>query len=75
MYYLNFRNQINYNAFTINYNVTARSIQQSEGMGVISHKKGKNMLKMGKIFEKLNKNHRRETKFWVFFQKGQKRYL
>ena len=72
MYYLNFRNQINYNAFTINYNVTARSIQQSEGMGVISHKKGKNMLKKCKIFEKLDKNYRRETKFGNFFKKGSK---
>ena len=30
------------------------------------------MLKMGKIFEKLNKNYRKETKFWIFFKKGRK---
>ena len=61
---------MNYNVFTVNYNVTARSMQQSQGMGVISHKKGKNMLKKAEIFEKLDKNNRRETKFGNFFKKG-----
>ena len=56
----------------MNYNVTARSVQRSEDMGGISHKKGKNMLKKTKIFEKLDKNYRRETKFGKFFQKGRK---
>ena len=41
-------------------------------MGVISHKEGKNMLKKGKIFEKLDKNYTRETKFGNFFKKGRK---
>ena len=41
-------------------------------MGVISHKKDKNMLKKCKIFEKLDKNYRRETKFGNFFKKGSK---
>ena len=61
---------INDNVFTINYNLTARSIRQSEGMGVISHKKCKNMLKKGKIFEKLDKNYRREPNYANFFKKG-----
>ena len=39
---------------------------------MISHKKGKNMLKKGKIFEKLDKYNRRETKFGNFFKKGRK---
>ena len=56
----------------MNYNLTARSIQRSEDIGVISHKKGKNMLKKTKIFEKLHKNYRTETKFGKFFQKGRK---
>ena len=38
-------------------------------MGVISHKKGKNMLKKCKIFEKLDKNYRRETKFGNFLKR------
>ena len=33
------------------------------------------MLKKGKMFEKLDKNSRRETKFGNFFQKGQKGHL
>ena len=41
-------------------------------MGVISHKKGKNMLKKGKIFKKLDKNYRTETKFGNFFKNGGK---
>ena len=41
-------------------------------MSVIPHKKGKNMLKKGEIFEKLAKNYRREKKFWNFFKKGRK---
>ena len=56
---------MNYNVFTINYYVTARSIQQSEGMGLISHKKGKN-------FEKLDKNYRRETRCGNYLKKGRK---
>ena len=77
MYELSFRNQIilrNNYVFTINYNVTARSIQHNETMGVISHKKGKNILKKGKIFEKLDKNYRIETKF-DNFSKVQKGHL
>ena len=38
----------------------------------MSHKKGNNMLKKGKIFKKLDKNYRREAKFGNFFTKGRK---
>ena len=41
-------------------------------MGVISHKEGKNMLKKGKIFEKLDKNYTRERKFGNFLKKDRK---
>ena len=39
-------------------------------MGVMSHKKGRNMFTKGEIFEKLDKNYRKETKFGKFFKKG-----
>ena len=41
-------------------------------MGVISHKEAKNMLKKGKIFEKLDKNYTRERKFGNFLKKDRK---
>ena len=41
-------------------------------MGVISHKKGKNILKKDKIFEKLDKNYRRETKLGIFSKRAER---
>ena len=43
-------------------------------MGVISHKKGKNMLKRGKKMETLDKIIE-QKQIWEFFQKGQKGHL
>ena len=45
-------------------------ILDSEGMGAIFYKKGKNMLKKGKTFEKLGKNWRKCNKFDNYFKKG-----
>ena len=45
-------------------------ILESKGMGAIFHKKGKNMLKKGKIFDNLAENWRKCTKFENYFKKG-----
>ena len=42
-------------------------------MGVVSHEKGKNMLKKGKIFEKLDKNFRRKRQNLGIFSKRAER--
>ena len=53
-----------------NTTLKSRPILGNKDMGAIFHKKGKKMLKKGKIFENFGKHCQKCTKFENIFKKG-----